>query len=85
MPWFTSQVGNELLVGACRTLCSIVREIVMEKEMFITGYCRALDGSRVVEVILEDGQVTEVDCAYPGCIHSQSCEIAKEIKKSTVG
>ena len=53
----------------------------MEKELFVTGYCRALDGSRVVEVIMEDGQVTEVDCAYPDCIHAQSCEIAKKIRE----
>jgi hypothetical protein len=51
----------------------------MEKELFLTGYCRALDAGRTVEVILEDGSVTEVDCAYPNCIHSSVCPIAAQI------
>ena len=51
----------------------------MEKEYFFTGYCRALDGSRTVEVIAENGQVTEVDCAWPNCIHRSVCPIAKQI------
>ncbi len=55
----------------------------MEKESFFSGYCRCLDGSRTVEVITEDGKLTEVDCAYPGCIHSSVCLIAKEIDTLT--
>ncbi len=51
----------------------------MEKELFFSGYCRALDAARSVEVILEDDTVTEVDCAYPGCIHRSVCPIAKQI------
>ena len=51
----------------------------MEQELFFSGYCRCLDSSRTVEVILEDGKVTEVDCAWPECIHRVSCPIAKEI------
>ena len=51
----------------------------MEQEHFFTGYCRCLDGARTVEVLVEDGQVTEVDCAWPGCIHRSTCPIAKEI------
>ena len=39
----------------------------MEIEKFISGYCRQLDGSRMVEVIVEDGKITEIDkeCASP--------------------
>jgi hypothetical protein len=55
----------------------------MEKEAFFTGYCRALDGSRTVEVITEDGELTEVDCAWPNCIHRSVCPIAKEIDQLT--
>ena len=51
----------------------------MEKEYFFTGYCRALDGSRTVEVIAEKGTVTEVDCAWPNCIHRSVCPIARQI------
>ena len=51
----------------------------MEKEFFFTGYCRCLDAGRTVEIILEDGAVTEVDCAYPNCIHRSVCPIAAQI------
>ena len=55
----------------------------MEKELFFSGYCRALDGSRTVEVIVENGIVTEVDCAWPNCIPRASCPIAKQIDELT--
>ena len=51
----------------------------MEKELFLSGYCRCLDGSRMVEVICRDGTVTEVDCSYFSCPHKGNCSIAKEI------
>ena len=51
----------------------------MEKEVFLSGYCRVLDGPRTVEVILENGQLTEVDCGYGNCLYQASCPIAKEI------
>ena len=54
----------------------------MEKELFFTGYCRALDAGRTVEVILEDGAVTEVDCAYPGSIHRSDCPVAAQIDEA---
>ena len=53
----------------------------MEKESFFTGYCRCLDAGRTVEVITEDGQLAEVDCAYPSCIHRSVCPIAKQIEE----
>ena len=52
----------------------------MEKEYFFSGYCRVLDASRMVEVILEDGKITEVDCCYANCVYQGSCPIAKEIE-----
>ncbi len=45
-------------------------------EEILTGYCRCLDQSRMV--VVEDG---EPDCAYFGCPHVQSCEIAKRIRE----
>ncbi len=53
----------------------------METEKFCSGYCRQLDASRMVEVILEDGKVTEADCCYGSCIYQGSCVIAKEIEE----
>ena len=55
----------------------------METEKFFSGYCRVLDGSRTVEVILEDGEVTEIDCAYPNCIHRSVCGIAHQVDELT--
>ena len=51
----------------------------MEQERILSGYCRALDCSRMVEVILSGGLVDEVDCCYGNCIHQANCPIAKEI------
>ena len=51
----------------------------MENEKFISGYCRQLDGSRMVEVVLEDGQLSEVDCCYGNCVYQTNCPVAKEI------
>ena len=51
----------------------------MEIEKFISGYCRQLDGSRVVEVILDNGKILEIDCRYGNCVHQGNCLIAKEI------
>lgn len=51
----------------------------MEVEKFVSGYCKQLDASRMVEVILENGEVTEADCCYGSCIYQANCPIAKEI------
>ena len=55
----------------------------MEQEHFISGYCRCLDNSRMVEVITEDGRITEVDCSYENCPHTINCTIAKSIQELT--
>ncbi len=52
----------------------------MERETFVSGYCRRMDGSRMVEVILVDGRVTEVDCAYGTCLYQSGCPIAAQIQ-----
>ena len=50
----------------------------MEKEIFLSGYCRALDQSRMVEVEISGSHV-EADCAWPDCPHAPSCQIAQKI------
>ena len=52
----------------------------MEKETFLSGYCRTIDQSRMVAVVTEDGQLTEVDCCFETCIHTPNCIIAQQIK-----
>ena len=53
----------------------------MEIEKFVSGYCRQLDASRMVEVILEEGEVTEIDCCYGNCVYQSNCPLAKEIEE----
>ena len=53
----------------------------MEQEKYLSGYCRMLDASRMVELILEDGKYTEADCCYGNCPHQSVCLIAKEIEE----
>ena len=53
----------------------------MEKETFLSGYCRTTDQSRMVEVITEDGQLVEIDCCYENCIHTPNCSIAQAEKE----
>ncbi len=49
------------------------------EERYLTGYCRQLDASRLVEVAVEQGEVTEVDCCYESCKFHGNCTIAKAI------
>lgn len=53
----------------------------MEKETFLSGYCRTTDQSRMVEVITENGKLLEVDCCYENCIHAPNCSIAQQIRE----
>ena len=53
----------------------------MEVEKFVSGYCRQLDASRTVCVVLENGEITEVDCCYGNCVYEGNCPIAKEISE----
>ena len=55
----------------------------MEKEVFLSGYCRTIAASRMVEVVLEDGKLSEVDCCYENCPHTPNCIIAKSIRELT--
>ena len=53
----------------------------MEQEYFFSGYCRTLDNSRTVAVVVEDSKVTEVDCCFENCVHAPNCTIAQEIRQ----
>lgn len=52
-------------------------------EHFVSGYCRQLDGSRMVEVIVADGKIDECDCAFGNCQFQMQCTIAKRIEELT--
>ena len=51
----------------------------MEKETYLSGYCRTTDQSRMVEVITENGELLEIDCCYENCIHASNCTIAQAV------
>ena len=52
----------------------------MEQEIFLTGYCRQLDQSRMVAVVADGGTLTEVDCCYGSCPYEPNCVIAEKIR-----
>lgn len=52
----------------------------MEKEHFLSGYCRTVDQSRLVTAVTENGQLLEVDCCFENCVHAPNCTIAAEIR-----
>ena len=51
------------------------------EERYLTGYCRCLDNSRIVEVVTEDGTLTECDCLYGNCKFQTQCTIAQGIEE----
>ena len=53
----------------------------MEREAFYSGYCRCIDGSRMVAVEAEGNTLTEVDCSYENCPYALDCTIGKKIKE----
>ena len=50
----------------------------MEQEVFVSGYCRAIDQSRMVAVEISGCQA-DADCAYPDCPYAPNCQIAAKI------
>lgn len=57
----------------------------MEEEKFLSGYCRQIDQSRMVTVVLENTELTEVDCCYGSCVYEPNCPIARQIRDLTQG
>lgn len=43
-------------------------------EQILNGYCRAIDGARMV--LIEDG---EADCSYDGCAYRDTCPIGQQL------
>lgn len=61
--------------------------IIMDEiqEEIFSGFCRTCNQGQTVtcEFILEEGAyvLESVDCAFERCIHTASCEIAKQIRE----
>ncbi len=54
----------------------------MEQEVFISGYCRCTDASRMVAVCLENGRITDIDCNMGACPYESDCPVAKNIREN---
>ncbi len=50
-------------------------------EYYISGYCRIMDSSRMVEIEVEKGELLEADCCYPDCVYAPNCTVAAAIKE----
>lgn len=48
------------------------------EEYFYSGYCRRIDGSRMVTVEIDNAQV-DADCDYGSCPYETQCPIANQI------
>lgn len=53
----------------------------MTDEIFLTGYCRSIDQSRMVTVETGTEECVEVDCSFYSCPYAKECMIGKEIRK----
>ncbi len=53
----------------------------MEREEFFTGYCRQIDGSRMVCAVAQGDQLEEIDCCYPQCAYVAECTVAEKISQ----
>ena len=51
----------------------------MSVEKFVSGYCRQTDAARMVEVVIDRGQMEEADCRYGDCPFQTQCPIAAAI------
>ena len=52
----------------------------MYKEEFFSGYCRQIDGSRMVAAELEDGELS-ADCCFGSCPYEDRCTIAASLRE----
>ncbi len=53
----------------------------MEEEVFLSGYCRAADQSRMVCIVVKEKELLEADCAYQSCPYTDRCPIAQKIQE----
>lgn len=53
----------------------------MERESFFSGYCRQVDGNRMVCVEADGDRLIEADCFYETCPYGPECTIHEKIEK----
>ncbi|MBO5953073.1 MAG: hypothetical protein J6Q53_02995 [Oscillospiraceae bacterium] len=50
----------------------------MDDEIMLSGYCRAIDQSRMV-LVESDSTGMHADCSYPDCPHASACQLAQQL------
>ena len=50
-------------------------------EKTFSGYCRVIDGARLVLCEEENGE-WESDCNFPSCPYQQTCEIGRQLEET---
>jgi len=52
----------------------------MMEELIVTGYCRMLDGNRVL-CCEEEDNVWVTDCLYPNCDFASNCRVLENARE----
>ena len=52
----------------------------MEKEIFVSGYCRGMDCARTVAAVVDE-TLQEVDCDFPNCPYATGCTIGNALSE----
>ena len=55
------------------------------EEKFISGYCRQVDGSRMVTLEYTDAEDYDADCCYGSCPSETECTVAQAIRAALTG
>ena len=56
----------------------------MEREAFLNGYCRQIDGSRTVCVEADGNELTHTDCLMENCPYNAQCPLHEKIESFLV-
>ncbi len=57
----------------------------MEEEYLLAGYCRRLDGSRMVCVETDGNAITDIGCDFGSCPYQRECPIGSRIEEMQKG
>jgi hypothetical protein len=48
-------------------------------EIISSGYCRAMDGNRILVCELADDGGLDTGCKYPQCVYAPSCTLIQQV------
>ena len=77
------ELAKKLVDAAKEAGADIVKFQTAKLESLVSKSAPMAEYPRMVEVITENGSLTEVDCSYENCPHTQNCTIAQSIQTLT--